>query len=245
MHASVRPVSGHGWTAIVLAGLFACGAGTAFAQVDANVGVVSNYLFRGVTQTDDSAAVQGGLDYAHGSGLYVGTWLSNIDFGGKEDAEVDLYAGHGGEFGDTGIGWDIGTIYYLYPGGGDLDYAEAYVGLGYGPVSASVAGTYWGEVDGPAAFDTGDLYYNVSIDVPVPLEKFSLTAFAGYYDFDDDGNPAAGTSLSYAHWGLALNRDLDQFGTFSLNYEQTDGGRGEAVATDDDPNLWLGWTLAF
>jgi len=215
------------------------------AEVSGNVGVVSNYLFRGVTQTDDSAAVQGGLDWSDPSGFYLGTWLSNVDFGGKEDAEVDLYGGFGGAFGDSGVTYDLGTIYYLYPGGGDLDYGELYFGLGLGVVSASIAYTYWGEVDGPSAFDTGDLYYNLSVDIPIPLEQFSLSTFAGYYDFDEDGNPAAGGELSYAHWGLSLSRDLGEFGSFSLNYEQTDGGDRDAVAADDNPNLWLGWSLEF
>lgn len=86
-------------------------AGPASAQVSGNVGVVSNYLFRGVTQTDDGAAVQGGFDFEHESGFYTGTWLSNVDFGGKEDVEVDLYAGYRGEFGSSGASWDVGAIY--------------------------------------------------------------------------------------------------------------------------------------
>lgn len=220
-------------------------SGPAFGQVSGNVGAVSNYLFRGVTQTDDSAAIQGGFDFADESGFYAGTWLSNVDFGGKEDAEVDLYAGYGGAFGDSGVSWDVGALYYLYPGGGDLDYVESYFGLGYGLLSASVAYTLWGEVKGDAAFDTGDLYYNLSLDLPIELEQFSFTAFAGYYDFDEDGNPAAGDDLSYFHWGLNASRDLGEFGSLSLNYEQTDGGGGAAIATDDNPNLWLGWMLEF
>lgn len=220
-------------------------SGTAIGQVTGNVSVVSNYFFRGITQTDDGAAIQGGFDFADDSGFYSGVWLSNVDFGGKEDAEVDLYAGYGGTFGDSGVSWDVGAIYYLYPGGGDLDYGETYFGLGFGLLSASVAWTFWGEAKGDSAFDTGDLYYNLGLDLPFELEKFSFTAFAGYYDFDEDGNPAAGDELSYAHWGLSTSRDLGEFGALSITYEQTDGGGRNAIATDDDANLWLGWTLEF
>ncbi|MDT8408616.1 MAG: TorF family putative porin [Wenzhouxiangellaceae bacterium] len=219
--------------------------GPAMAQVSGNVGVVSNYLFRGVSQTDDEAAVQGGFDFAHESGFYAGTWLSNVDFGGKEDTEVDLYAGYGGAFGNSGVTWDAGVIYYLFPGGGDLDYAETYLGLGYGLLSAGVAYTLWGEVSGASGFDTGDFYYNVGLDLPFELEQFSFSAFAGYYDFDEDGNPAAGNELSYAHWGLGASRDLGEFGSLGITYEQTDGGSEDAVATDDDVQIWLGWTLEF
>jgi len=243
-------------TRYAIAGIFKCvsialvaGAaslpGSAQGQVTGNVGAVSNYFFRGVTQTDDGPAIQGGFDFAAESGFYSGVWLSNVDFGGKEDAEVNLYAGYGGAFGDSGVSWDAGAIYYLYPGGGDLDYGETYFGLGYGLLSASVAWTFWGEVSGDAAFDTGDLYYNLSLDLPFELEEFSVTAFAGYYDFDEDGNPAAGNELSYAHWGLSASRELGEFGSLSLNYEQTDGGGRNVISADDNANFWLGWTLEF
>ena len=90
---------------------------TAFAQeeesfpIDGNIGVTSNYLFRGVTQTGDGAAVQGGLDYGHESGLYVGTWTSNVNFAGG--TELDVYGGFSGESGD--LGYDVGVTGYLYP----------------------------------------------------------------------------------------------------------------------------------
>lgn len=219
--------------------------GPAQGQVTGNVGAVSNYFFRGITQTDDGPAIQGGFDFAAESGFYSGVWLSNVDFGGKEDAEANLYAGYGGAFGESGLTWDVGAIYYLYPGGGDLDYAETWFGLGYGLLSASVAYTVWGEVKGNAAFDTGDLYYNLSLDLPFELAAFSFTAFAGYYDFEEQGRLVPGEGLSYAHWGLSTSRDLGEFGRLTLNYEQTDGGGRNVMATDDNPNLWLGWTLEF
>ena len=219
--------------------------GLAQADITANASAVSNYLFRGVTQTDDGAAVQGGFDYAAESGVYLGTWVSNIDFGGKEDAEVDLYAGYGAEFGDSGISYDIGTIYYLYPGGGDLDYAEVYGALTFGLVTAGLAYTVWGEAKGDAAFDTGDLYYSISADIPLSLEGFSATAFAGFYDFKEDGNVFAGDQLSYGHWGIGITKDAGDFGSFGLTYEQTSGGRNESIATDDNPNFWIGWSMEF
>ena len=98
------------------------------SAVSANIAAASNYLFRGITQTDDGAAVSGGLDYDFGNGFSLGTWLSNIDFGGKESAEVDIYGGYGSTYKE--VDWGVGAIYYYYPGaggdkqGGDLDYAE-------------------------------------------------------------------------------------------------------------------------
>ncbi|MCA1778379.1 MAG: TorF family putative porin [Xanthomonadaceae bacterium] len=229
----------------LIASTMLAAAGLAQADVTANVATVSNYLFRGVSQTDDGAAVQGGFDYSNDSGAYLGTWLSNIDFGGKEDAELDLYGGFGGDFGDSGVSYDIGAIYYLYPGGGDLDYAEVYGGVTVGAITASIAYTVWGEVKGDAAFDTGDIHYGLSADLPVSLEGFSATLFAGFYDFDEDGNVAAGDDLSYAHWGIGIAKDLGDFGSFGLTYEQTNGGDTDAIATDDNPNFWISWSKEF
>ena len=74
------------------------------AEFTGNVAATTNYVWRGVTQIDDGPAVQGGLDYAHDSGFYVGTWASNVDFDGENDPqyELDLYGGYGGEAGNFG-----------------------------------------------------------------------------------------------------------------------------------------------
>ena len=75
-------------------------SGAASAEITANAGFFSNYIWRGVTQTSDQAAGQGGIDWGHDSGLYVGTWVSNVDFSGLGDGyEMDVYAGFAGEAG--------------------------------------------------------------------------------------------------------------------------------------------------
>ncbi|MDB5864361.1 MAG: hypothetical protein JWO70_2167 [Betaproteobacteria bacterium] len=98
--------------------------------ITGNVGLFSQYIFRGLTQTDRDPALQGGFDYAHASGLYAGTWASNISWL-KENAstppatiagaynrggslEMDFYGGYKGTVGD--FGYDVGTLYYWYPG---------------------------------------------------------------------------------------------------------------------------------
>ena len=88
----------------------------------ANVGLFSEYIFRGVTQTAGDPAVQGGFDYGHSSGFYVGTWASNVswltDFGtySSSSLEWDFYGGFKKNFGSSDFYWDVGTIYYYYPG---------------------------------------------------------------------------------------------------------------------------------
>ncbi|HFD78791.1 MAG TPA: hypothetical protein ENK05_00175 [Gammaproteobacteria bacterium] len=235
----------------LLASALLATAGAAQAELSANLGVVSNYYFRGISQTDDKAAVQGGIDYNHESGLYVGTWLSNVDFGGKENAEVDLYAGYGGDIGDSGFSYDVGTIYYWYPGaggeaqGGDLDYAEVNASLGWNWLTGSVSYTYWSEVDSsnePRTFNSGDVYYHLDVDPGWSYEGFSPTAFIGYYDFNDDGD-GPNTEFNYTHWGIGVSKDAGDFGSLSVNYEQVDDTND--LVSSDSPKFWIGWTKDF
>ncbi len=111
-------------TAVLLAALGLCG--TAMAQTKApepdytfsyNVGAVTDYRYRGISQTRLKPALQGGVDFAHKSGFYVGTWASTIkwikDAGGSADLELDIYGGYKGTYGD--FGYDVGVLTYNYP----------------------------------------------------------------------------------------------------------------------------------
>ncbi len=167
--------------------LTTCGA---FAQVAAapksdwsltgNVGLFSDYRFRGFTQTGYKPALQGGFDVAHSSGFYAGNWNSNVEQGLYNGAslEMDFYAGYKRTFGDFGL--DVGALYYYYPNSGAqgttrIDNAELYIGgtwkmlsakyyhavtkyfaLGEPPSNASVNTRGSGYLDVSAAFDLGD-----------------------------------------------------------------------------------------
>ena len=111
-------------------------------SVTANVGLYSEYLFRGIAQTAGKPALQGGFDVAHTGGFYAGTWGSNIswleDFGAynRSSLEWDFYAGFKKNFGDTDFYWDVGTLYYYYPGKKNpgvisADTWEIYAALGW------------------------------------------------------------------------------------------------------------------
>ena len=83
-----------------------------------NVAVVSDYRFRGVSQTYKLPALQGGFDYSHSSGFYVGNWnssVSGLSYNGGAALEMDFYGGWKTEFAN-GIGFDVGGLYYYYPG---------------------------------------------------------------------------------------------------------------------------------
>jgi len=134
-------------------------AGSAAAELSANIGATSNYVWRGATQTDDNAAVQGGIDYAHDSGFYLGTWVSNVDFGSGGEVEWDLYGGFGGEVG--GFGYDLGIIYYAYPDSTDANFTELALGGSWEWLSAGINYTIASDVNdtsgGAEAFIDGDL----------------------------------------------------------------------------------------
>jgi uncharacterized protein (TIGR02001 family) len=226
----------------------------------ANIGVVSNYLFRGLTQTDDGPAIQGGLDYAHSSGFYLGTWLSNVDFGETIEYELDLdnetldiyetsnspgyemdfYLGFSHSINDD-LSFDVNAIYYAYPDGRDLDYAEIGASGTWKWITLGLAYTVYGQADdadgvesGEAIFVEGDWYYYASLDFELPYD-FGLGVRGGYYDFDYNGG-----SNDYGNWGLTISREAGDFGTFSLNYDQV--GRD---TYNTDPQFWVGWNKEF
>ncbi len=124
------------------AALLVSGAPTiASAQVAFNAGVVTDYRYRGISQTRLKPAVQAGIDYAAGA-FYVGAWASSIkwikDGGGDSDIEVDLYGGYKGEL-TKGLTYDVGGLYYLYPSNSlspSANTFEVYGALTYGPVTA-------------------------------------------------------------------------------------------------------------
>jgi len=238
-------------TKTLLATALLATAGVAQAELGANLGVQSNYYFRGITQTDDNAAISGGIDYTHDSGFYVGTWMSNVDFGGKEDVEIDGYAGFGNQIGDTGIGYDVSAWYYWYPGaggaaqGGDIDYAEATGSLSWAWLTGTIAYTFWSELAGenkPRTFDSGDLYYALSVDPGWSYEGFAPTAAIGFYSFDADGK-CFDCDFNYTHWSIGISKDVGDFGSLSFNYEQIDDAND--LSEDDNPNFWIGWAKNF
>lgn len=216
---------------------------TASAEVSANIGVVSQYYFRSL-QFSDSAAVQGGVDYEHESGFYVGSWASNLE-GGDPSYELDLYLGFSGEAGE--IGYDVGYNLYAYPDSTEnINYGEIYGSLSYGMFEAGVAYTVHSDVDDDV-FTDGDLYYYASVGVPL-ANDYAVGLTIGYYDFDVDGSAAiGGADASYAHASGSLSKDLGSLGEVSFNLEYADISDSHYLGTgnSDDLKLWLGWSMGF
>lgn len=142
--------------AIALAAAFmtiGTGTGASAGEVSGNVTVATDYSFRGWSQTTRDPAIQGGFDYGFESGLYIGTWASNLKYGDDASTEIDLYAGYGGEFGD-GNTFDFSVIRFEYPSeGSSLDYMEIAGSIGIGSLTLGVnySPAYLGE-GGPTFF---------------------------------------------------------------------------------------------
>ena len=99
------------------------------AEFESNVALSSEYMWRGMTQTDGQPAVSGGFDIYGESGAYFGVWGSNVEYGDDAKMELDYYLGYAGEL-DNGLNYDIGYLLYDFPGA-DYDAEEIYLGLGY------------------------------------------------------------------------------------------------------------------
>jgi uncharacterized protein (TIGR02001 family) len=174
-----------------------------------------------VTQTDNGPAIQGSFDYADDL-FYAGVWGSNVNFGGEESLELDLYAGITPTTGP--INWDLGVIAYYYPGADDdsaeFDFFEGVVG-------ASIDLTDQFTVGGQVAYspqffgDTGEgLYYEINGALALS-EAASLSAAWGNQDADDVGD--------YDTWNFGGAYALHGF-TIDLRYHDTDiAGLDEVV----------------
>jgi len=189
-------------------------SGAAAAEVTANAAIASNYIWRGVTQTTDQAAGQGGIDWGHSSGLYAGTWVSNVDFSGLGDGyEMDVYAGFGGEIGS--FGYDLGVVTYQYPVTPNFNFTEAYLSGTFNILTIGVAYTVdaaSGNKDG--AFDDGDIYAYGSLDFETKGGDISL--YAGSYAFDNH-NKFGNGELDYTHVGASWGK-----GDFTFAVDKND-----------------------
>jgi len=208
----------HGLAALSLLALGAA----AHADVTGTVTVVSDYDFRGITQTAQDPALQGSIDWTSDSGIYLGAWGSNVDFGDDVDVdvEVDLYGGiRGGE----DITWDLGIIYYTYMDGSEFNYPEIYASIGYKWLS----GKLWYSDEFGGVDDNGEAYYiEGNASYPLAETGLGLTGHIGMSDGDYwdsvDG---------YFDWSVGVTYTL---GHFNLGLKYIDGS--DLEETDGTPN---------
>ena len=194
-------------------------SGAAFAQDESpldlsfNVGAATDYVWRGVSQTDESPQIYGGVDATVGM-VYAGTWLSNVDFGTGNDTdfELDLYAGIRPQLGPVAL--DLGIQYYGYinaPTGSDQDFVEFKL-AGSVPVGPATVGAavFWSD---NFYGGTGNATY-VELNGSSPIgEKFSVSGAVGHQDVDYDGD--------YTTWNLGVGYALTDFLGVDLRYHDT------------------------
>lgn len=197
-----------------VAGLLAASGAATALELSGNVALTTDYVWRGVSLSDNGPAIQGGFDADLGNGLYAGVWGSNVE-SGDASLELDLYAGWATEF--NGVGVDLGIIHYHFSGAPELNTNEVYVGLSYGPVTLT---QYVGLDTGDE--NTGDHDFGNYTNLAVDLGSYNNVAFgasAGFFDVKEGGDDyydwklSASTTLIGADWELSYT-DTDHVGDF-------------------------------
>ncbi|MTI62936.1 TorF family putative porin [Methylophaga sp.] len=198
--------------------LFAASSAMAWESEDgqhstsASVAFSSEYIWRGISQTDGDPAISGSLDYAHSSGFYAGVWGSNVDYGDDASAEFDAYLGYGGEFGESGIGYDVGFLRYMFPGE-DYNFNEVYGSLSYSIFTLGVA--YSSDTLGSGE---DGYYYSLDAGYDLPM-GLSLYGGVGLYDADEE--TFTDGIDDYSHYWIGVSKDVAGF-TLDLSYQDTE-----------------------
>lgn len=184
------------------AGSMMLSIGTAQAELTANAAITSNYIFHGVTQSDSGPALQGGLDYGHDSGLYLGTWASTVDKGDETGLEVDFYGGVSRDIGD--FSYNVGVVTYQFTNSAHGSAEEVYFGGSFNMLHA----TY--------VFGDGYDYAELVVD----------TQFSGYSLNVRLGNTMNDDASDVVDYGISVGRELEMFdvraGVASTNADNSD-----------------------
>jgi uncharacterized protein (TIGR02001 family) len=182
---------------LLLAFLAFAGVTAAQAQVTGNLSLTSDYRFRGISQSQNAPAVQGGIDYTHSSGLYIGNWNSSVSsqvYTNGAGVESDLYAGWKKDV-YKGITIDVGSYNYFYPRatvngtGSNFDTYEAFAGVGYKDmISAKYSQTLGSGYFGTTNAKNSN-YTQVDAKLPVSVIKnLSVVAHYGRTDVANSSN---------------------------------------------------------
>lgn len=206
--------------------------------VTSNVSLTTNYLYRGISQTAGGPAIQGGFDYAHPSGLYVGVWGSSITWVGQgfgatgAGTELDTYFGYRG---GSDLTYDVGFLRYNYLGSYPIITApfanpntnEIYGKVGYSIVSLKLSyslGDLFGVKDA-----NGSTYIDLSASYPIPNTKFTVGAHYGKQTYKGTGADtlkAANLDPTYSDYNVSGSMDLGSGFSTTLMYSKTNARVG-------------------
>jgi len=209
--------------AAVAAALLAGMSGVVMAEdspISANVSIVSDYQYRGWSQTDEKMALQGGFDYAHDSGFYIGAWGSSVSWlsdatdGVSNSLELDVYGGYSTELGPIGL--DVGLLQYYYPGSyPSRDYnspntLEGYVGVSWEFLTFKYSYAFT-DLFGAEDSD-GSQYFDLGAEYEVGA-GFTVAAHVGRQKIEN--------GTSYNDWKVGVSKEFVGL-TFGLDYVDTD-----------------------
>ena len=218
--------------------------------ITGNVALVTDYRFRGLSQTSGDPAIQGGITVTHSSGFYVGTWGSSIDFTDTFPAldpiygnmELDIFGGWSGAVG-SGVTVDVGLLYYAYPGGhvGKAEFFEPYASVSttLGPVTGKLGVAYaWKQTSldlNANGSDDDNLYVYFDLSGGIPNTPVSLAAHVGYTKGALTPKFATGQTLDYAggwDWSIGGTFNITKNLSIGATYVGVDGNSIDGYSDD-------------
>ncbi|MBX3595846.1 TorF family putative porin [Sphingomonas sp.] len=200
--------------------------------------VVSDYRFRGFSQTNEEATIQGGFTVSHESGLYLGTWGSGIGF--ANGTEIDVFGGFATKV-SSGVTLDVGATLYLYPGTSSSSIIEPYASVSgdLGPASVKL-GVAWAPGGQDSLGDDSAVYIYTDLGVGIPQTPLKLKGHVGYAKSDSFLGGLDGDVFDYSVGAEVSWKAL----TFGISYVNTDaprlGGYKESVGADGAVLFTLG-----
>lgn len=259
--------------AAMAVGVLACSGASAADTPEhvftANVSLTNNYIFRGLTQTWDKAALQGGADYSHAAGWYAGLWGSTVsanEYPGGSGLELDYYGGYNGKAGDD-LGWTAGLYGYYYPGanyskaavaGADqkFDNLEWNVGLSYKWLSVKLSTSltdYFGANTrtGYTSGSKGTTYLDAGVNIPL-ADDLTLGLHIGRTDVKTRLNGTTvggGSNPDYTDYKIGLTKTWKDGWNAGVAYAYADNGayydRTASFANGESKNLGGGhWLIS-
>lgn len=186
--------------------------------ITGSVTLVSDYRFRGFSQTSEEPTIQGGITVAHDSGLYVGTWGSGISF--ANGTEIDVFAGFAKEV-TPGLTADVGATLYLYPGTADSAIIEPYAALtgtiGPATIKGAVA---WAPEGQDSLGNAGSVYVYSDVAIGIPKTPFKVKGHVGYTESDSFLGGLDGEVLDYSV-GVEASWKVLTVGVSYVNTDET------------------------
>ena len=209
------------------------GIADAQAGTSGNVSLTSDYVFRGVSQSNQEPALQGGVEYAADSGFYIGGWGSSISWLSdlsssaapiSSNLELDVYGGYRGKFSEA-VSYDVGALYYWYPGDfpsgfNSADTLEVYAGVSVAASEkVSLGAKYSGSTTDLFGYadSSGSGYLDLSATFAV-ADGWSIGAHAGKQWIEGAGNDA----FEYTDWKLGVTKSFENGFSVGLAYTGTD-----------------------